>query len=221
MHKDHLEKMVLLDNTDINIVELLSRDSSLAPTQISKDLAKRGISLTPRSILNRLKRLDKQIIQGYTVILNPTLFESKYSVLILLKFVPSCNNDEVEKLNSILCDSPNCSFASRMFGGAADGYDCAYHLVYDTEQQFNLQFGLILDTFKGMIEHYQNYKSVIKKESPRSLRPTHDLGRDKMSMYVNKQSMYDPEYQRKIINQGYDEMVRSYVKQHHQILDEY
>jgi DNA-binding Lrp family transcriptional regulator len=95
-------------------------------------------SLTPRSVLNRIRRLEKhEIIQGYTVRLNPTLFETKHSVLILLKFVPSCNNDQIEKLSSILCDSPICSFATRMIGKAY-GFDHAYQLVCDTEQQFDL-----------------------------------------------------------------------------------
>lgn len=213
--------MVFLDNADMNIIELLSRDSRSRATQISKDLAKRGISLTPRSMLNRLKRLEKQIIQDYTVILNPTLFESKYSVLVLLKFMPSCNNEEIEKLNSILCDSPNCSFASRMFGVAADGYNCTYHLVYDTEQQFNLQFGSILDTFKLMIEQYQIYKSVIKKESPRVLQATQELKGDNMSVPVNKQPTNDLEYEQKLLNQRYDEMVRSLAEHFHQKLDSF
>lgn len=89
--------MASLDKTDMNILELLSRKSRSSATHISNDLSKKGISLTPRSVLNRIARLEKhEIIQGYTARLNPTLFKPKYNVLILLKFVPSCNNDEVE-----------------------------------------------------------------------------------------------------------------------------
>lgn len=82
-------------------------------------------ALTPRSVLNRLKKLEKvKIVQGYSVKLNTTLFETKCGMLILLKFVPSCDNGEIENLSSTLCDSPNCSVAIRLVGGA-NGYDCA------------------------------------------------------------------------------------------------
>lgn len=60
-----------------------------------------------------------------------------------------------------------------------------YHLVYDKEQQFNLQFGLIRDSFKNIIEQCYIYKSIIKKESLRVLLPTRDLKRDNVSMPVN------------------------------------
>ncbi len=58
--------MVVIDNIDINILELLSRDGRASATDISKDLAEKGLLLTSRSVLNRRKRLEKyKIIQGY------------------------------------------------------------------------------------------------------------------------------------------------------------
>ena len=130
--------MVVIDEIDSSILELLRIDSHSTAIQISNDLSKKGISFTSRSVLNRIARLEKNaIILGYTVRLNSTLFEPKHSVLILLKFVPSCNNDEIDKLSSILCNSPNCFFATILIG-RANGYDYAYHLVYDTKHQFDM-----------------------------------------------------------------------------------
>jgi DNA-binding Lrp family transcriptional regulator len=212
------KKMIEIDNIDSNIIDLLSKNSRSSATQISKDLSKRGISFTSRSVLSRITRLEKhEIIQGYNVRLNPTLFEPKYSVLILLKFMPSYNSEEIEKLSSILCDSPFCTFATRMIG-KADGFDYTYQLVCETEQQFDLQLGSILDTFKNMIEQCHTYKSMIMKESLRVLQPTKELKRDNMSASLNKQPTDDLEYTQNLLSQCSDEMVRSLAEQFHQKL---
>ncbi|MGH9986806.1 MAG: Lrp/AsnC family transcriptional regulator [Nitrososphaeraceae archaeon] len=213
--------MIEIDKIDSNIIDLLRRNSRSSATQISNDLSKKGISLTSRSVSTRISKLEEhEIIQDFTVRLNPTLFESKHSVLILLKFVPSCNNDEIEKLKTILCDSPICYFATRMIG-KADGFDYAYQLVCDTEQQVDLQLSSILDTFKDMIEQCHTYKSIIMKESLRVLQPTQDLKRDNMSVSVsaNKQPINDLEYIQNLLSQRSDEIARSIAEQHHQKLD--
>jgi DNA-binding Lrp family transcriptional regulator len=204
----------LLDNTDLHIIDLLTGNSRSSATQISNDLSKKGIPLTSRSVLNRIARLEKQkTIQGYTVRLSPTLFEQKYSMLVLLKFVPLCNDNEIEKLSSILYDSPICSFATRMIG-KADGFDYFYQIVCDTEQQFDLQLSSILDTFENMIEQCHTYKLAIMKESPRIPQPTQELKGNNTSV----QPTNDLDYEQNLLNQRYDEMVRSLAEQFHQKL---
>ena len=56
------------------------------------------------------------------------------------------------------------------------------------------------------------------KESLRVLQPTQDLKRYYMSVsvYVNKQPINDLEYEQNLLNQRYDEMVRSLAEQFHQ-----
>ena len=58
------------------------------------------------------------------------------------------------------------------------------------------------------------------KESLRVLQPTQDLKRYYMSVsvYVNKQPINDLEYEQNLLNQRYDEMVRSLAEQFHQKL---
>ena len=41
----------------MGILEILGRDSSVRPNQISSGLAEKNILLTPRSVLNRIKKL--------------------------------------------------------------------------------------------------------------------------------------------------------------------
>ena len=64
--------MVMMDNTDVGILEILGKDSSARPNQVSSGLAEKNINLTPRSVLNRIKKLEKHgIIQGYTFEIKP------------------------------------------------------------------------------------------------------------------------------------------------------
>jgi DNA-binding Lrp family transcriptional regulator len=186
--------MVMIDNIDVGILEILSRDSSARPNQISRGLAEKNILLTPRSVLNRIKKLEKhEIVQGYTLRLNPTLFECKESNMILLKFMPLYDNTDIYKLDSYLNDSSFCFFATRIIGGA-EGYDYAFHLVCDTQQQFNLQLGLILNTFRNLIERHQVYRLSIRKEIPRLLHYTHDLEGIDILNSINKEENYEQEY---------------------------
>ena len=46
----------MMDNIDVGILEILGRDSSARPNQISRGLAEKNILLTPRSVLNRIKK---------------------------------------------------------------------------------------------------------------------------------------------------------------------
>jgi hypothetical protein len=91
--------------------------------------------------------------------------------------------------------------------GRADGFDYFCQIVCDTEQQFDLQLSSILDTFK--IEQCHTYKLVMMKQLPHILQPTQELKGDIMYVPVNKQPTNDLEYEKNLLNQRYDEMVRS------------
>jgi DNA-binding Lrp family transcriptional regulator len=196
-----------MDNIDVGILEILGRDSSARPNQISRGLAEKNILLTPRSVLNRIKKLEKHgIIQGYTLRLNPTLFEE--SNMILLKFMPLYDNTDIDKLDSYLNSSSFCFFATRIIGGA-EGYDYAFHLVCDTQQQFNLQLGLILNTFRNLIECHQVYRLSIRKEIPRLLHYTHDLEGIDILNSINKEANYEQEYIHGLFIQCLDDAARS------------
>jgi DNA-binding Lrp family transcriptional regulator len=201
----------MMDNIDVGILEILGRDSSSRPNQISRGLAEKNMILTPRSVLNRIKKLKKHgIIQGYTLRLNPTLFEYKESNMTLLKFMPLYDNTDIDKLDSYLNSSSFCFFATRMSGGA-EGYDYAFHLVRDTQQQFNLQLGLILNTFRNLIERHQVYRLSIRKEIPRLLHYTHDLEGIDILNSVKKEADYEQEYIHGLLRQISDDNDRYYL----------
>jgi len=198
--------MVVIDNIDMNILELLSRDGRASATDISKDLAEQGMSLTSRSVLNRMKRLEKyRIIQGYTARLSPTLFARKESIMVLLKFVDSRDSADIRKLSSYLCESSFCFFATEMVG-EAEGYDFACHLGFDTVQKLDSQLKLILNTFGNLIAHYQVYKSKIIKE-PCVILCTHNSYGVKTLKPLGKQTP-ELDYIQSFLSQCMDDIAR-------------
>ena len=198
--------MVVIDNIDMNILELLGRDGRASATDISKDLAEQGMSLTSRSVLNRMKRLEKyRIIQGYTARLSPTLFARKESIMVLLKFVDSRDSADIRKLSSYLCESSFCFFATEMVG-EAEGYDFACHLGFDTVQKLDSQLKLILNTFGNLIAHYQVYKSKIIKE-PCVILCTHNSYGVKTLKPLGKQTP-ELDYIQSFLSQCMDDIAR-------------
>jgi DNA-binding Lrp family transcriptional regulator len=199
---------VRLDNIDLNILELLSRDGRAPTTQISKYLAKNGKSLTSRTVLNRIKRLEKyKIIQGYTAILKPSLFARKEIVTILLKFAPLHDNADIDKLNSHIRGLPFCFFATQIIGGAKK-YDYACSLLCDTKQQFDSQLELILNTFGNLISNYQVYNSKIIKQTPLVL-PFADNQEVKTLDSLREQPDDELEDIKNLISRSMDKNVRS------------
>jgi DNA-binding Lrp family transcriptional regulator len=205
--------MVRIDDIDVSILAFLRINSRTPASQIEEGLAKKGTRISSRSVLNRIKRLEKYgIIQGYTTTLNPRLFEKRENVTILLKFVPHSDNADIEKLSTYLRDTSFCFFAAKLTG-EANGYDYACHLVFDTKQQFDLQFKSILDTFSDLILHSQFYKSTIIKESPRGLPSAHELERVRTMHSLKKWPIDDPEYIQSLMRQSDADSVRDTLAQ--------
>lgn len=203
--------MVVIDNIDMNILELLSRDGRVSAIQISKNLAEQGISLTSRLVLNRMKRLEKyRIIQGYTARLSPTLFVRKESIMVLIKFVSTPDITAIRKLTTYLYKSPFCFFAIRMVG-EAERYDYACHLVFDTEQKLDLQLKLFLNTFGNLIAHYQVYKSKIEKETPLVLPSSHNMEGVNTSLSLNERTTDEQSYTHNKVSRYMDEMAEYFL----------
>lgn len=114
-----------LDIIDRGILSLLGKDSRSSGPEITKKLSEIQISLTDRAVLQRIARLqEKKIIQGYTTILHPSILAQKNTSLILLKFLPSAERIEIDKLDSYLIDAPFCLSAARLGGTAEFDYIC-------------------------------------------------------------------------------------------------
>jgi DNA-binding Lrp family transcriptional regulator len=157
--------MMSFDNIDRGILALLGKNSRSNAPMISKELSEIQISLTDRAVLQRIARLEeKKIIQGYTTTLNPYILAQKSTSLILLKFVPSVERIEIEKLDSYLIEASFCLSAARL-GGAAE-FDYVCQLVFDTKKQFDLMISVILRRFGSIISECVPYQSEIIKQVP-------------------------------------------------------
>lgn len=152
-----------LDIIDRGILALLGKDSRSSGPEISMKLSEVQISLTDRAVLQRIARLQKKkIIQDYTTILHPSILAQKNTSLILLKFLPSAERIEIDKLDSYLIDAPFCLSAARLGGTAEFDYIC--QLVFDTQKQFDLMLSVIIRRFARIISGYSVYRSEIIKQ---------------------------------------------------------
>jgi DNA-binding Lrp family transcriptional regulator len=200
--------LVVIDNVDKIIIEHLSRDSSVSTAHIHKDLTEKGILLSSRSVLNRIKRLEKhKVILGYTVRLNPALFAEKKSFIIMLKFVDFRDKPEISKLGSYLRESSFCFFATEMVG-EAERYDYACQLVFDSKEELDLQLGIILNTFRNLVADYQVYEANIIKQ-PCIISSTHSSYGVKTLKFPHKQMLDDPSCRQRFLMRCMDDMVRN------------
>jgi DNA-binding Lrp family transcriptional regulator len=199
---------VRLDRVDLILLELLSRDGRTPVTRISKCLAKNGESLTSRTVLNRIKRLEKyKVIQGYAAVLNLSLFRRKEIMLILLKFAPFHDKTDIDKLNSHVYGSSLCFFAAQLIGGT-EAFDYACYLLCDTRQQLDSELELIIHTFGNLISKYQvSYSKIIKQTPP--VFYSADIRGGKASGSPREQTDNELEEIQKLVSQSMDEAARS------------
>ena len=155
--------MFSMDSIDNGILALLGKNSRSNAPKISKELSEMQISLTDRAVLQRIERLeDKKIIQGYTTTLDPSILAQKCTCMVFLKFVPSVERNEIEKLDTYLIEASFCLSATRLGGAAKFDYSC--QLVFGTQKQFELMIGVILRRFGRIISECVPYQSEIIKQ---------------------------------------------------------
>ena len=172
-----------LDNIDIGILALLGRNSRSNGPKLSKELSEMQISLTDRAVLQRIERLEKKkIIEGYTIALHPSILAQKHTSLVLLKFMPSVDRIEIEKLDSYLIEAPFCLYAARIQGAKFD-YIC--QLVFDTQKQFELMLNVILRRFRNIISAYEFNRSEIIKQVPYGVSFDTSLERKKNALMIS------------------------------------
>lgn len=151
-----------LDSIDKYILDLLGKDGRLSGSQISKYLTDNRMKMTERGIVKRLKRLEeKNIIIGYSTIVNPIILAKKTCRVLFLKFKDSLSTTEgVNKLNRYIEESSFCLSAAILPEGDFD-YICEF--VFESQRQFAIESNNFLYTFKDLISEYHIYESKIIK----------------------------------------------------------
>jgi Lrp/AsnC family transcriptional regulator for asnA, asnC and gidA len=85
-----------MDDTDMEILRSLVENSRITISQMSKE-----IDIPDATISNRLKKLEKNAIKQYTLILNPETLGLKVTAIIIIQ-TESEKHENVEKELSIL-----------------------------------------------------------------------------------------------------------------------
>jgi Lrp/AsnC family transcriptional regulator for asnA, asnC and gidA len=85
-----------MDDTDMEIIRSLVENSRITISQMSKE-----IDIPDATISNRLKKLEKNAIKQYTLILNPETLGLKVTAIIIIQ-TESEKHENVEKELSIL-----------------------------------------------------------------------------------------------------------------------
>lgn len=85
-----------MDDTDMEILRSLVENSRITISQMSKE-----IDVPDATISNRLKKLEKNAIKQYTLILNPETLGLKVTAIIIIQ-TESEKHENVEKELSIL-----------------------------------------------------------------------------------------------------------------------
>jgi DNA-binding Lrp family transcriptional regulator len=171
----------LIDAVDKIILARLGRDARVSSREIANNLKELGHELTDRAIRHRLQRLERQgIIIGYSALLNPSLISDKINRTILLKFRYSRNLPSlIERLTEYLGKSTFCLFSSRLTGD----FDWICNLVFDSQEQYELESNNFLSIFSELISDLRTYESNTTKVSPYTVLDEQDLEFRKRRVY--------------------------------------
>ncbi len=166
----------MIDEIDKIILSHLGKNARISSQDIATNLQDLGFTITDRAIRQRLVRLEKKdVILGYSAILNPNMVSEKINRTILLKFKLTKETDELIKLLITYVEESNfCIYSSKLNGD----FDWICHFVFDSIEQYDLESHNLLNRFSGLISDFRSYESKTIKSSPYMIYGE-DEGKDK------------------------------------------
>lgn len=140
-----LPKQQKLDNSDLKIVEILSKN---ARTSIVDVAAKTGI--TSKTVINKLKRLEKErLIVGYRTEFNLEKLGYNYYKLHISTF--NTNQDNIKKLKQYFQQNPNVVYYDEVLGG----YDVEVEVQIENEEKLRNLIEDVRNNFSDIIRDYE------------------------------------------------------------------
>jgi DNA-binding Lrp family transcriptional regulator len=154
----------MTDEIDKIILSHLGKNARISSQDIAINLQDLGYSITDRAIRQRLARLEKKdIILGYSAILNPSVVSEKINRTIILKFKFTKKTEELTKLLEKYIEESNfCIYSSKLSGD----FDWICHFVFDSVEQYDLESNNFLNRFSSLISDFRSYESKMIKSSP-------------------------------------------------------
>ncbi|TAK19459.1 MAG: GAF domain-containing protein [Nitrosarchaeum sp.] len=154
----------MTDEIDKIILSHLGKNARISSQDIATNLQDLGYTITDRAIRQRLVRLEKKdVILGYSAILNPNVISEKINRTILLKFKLSKKTEDLTKLLIKYVEESNfCIFSCKLSGD----FDWICHFVFDSIEQYDLESNNFLNRFSDLISDVRSYDSKTVKSSP-------------------------------------------------------
>jgi Lrp/AsnC family leucine-responsive transcriptional regulator len=151
------------------ILSCLIENARISSQEIHKKLKSRGIKRTPRAILERINKLEKEAkIAGYTLKTQPKNFEGYVIRMILISFKTSpVFNERVAMFTSYLHKAPFAAFAGRTRGE----YDWINIKIFPNTKIANQESDTYRTVFGDIIDKYTAFDVTVVK-APRFIQAT-------------------------------------------------
>ena len=181
----------MIDEIDKIILSHLGKNARISSQDIAINLQDLGYTITDRAIRQRLARLEKKdIILGYSAILNPSVVSEKINRTIILKFKFTKKTEELTKLLEKYIEESNfCIYSSKLSGD----FDWICHFVFDSVEQYDLESHNFLNRFSRLISDFRSYESKTIKSSPYMIYGEEEAKEKKSKVYdiLNSLKKYD------------------------------
>jgi len=181
----------MIDEIDKIILSHLGKNARISSQDIAINLQDLGYTITDRAIRQRLARLEKKdIILGYSAILNPSVVSEKINRTIILKFKFTKKTEELTKLLEKYIEESNfCIYSSKLSGD----FDWICHFVFDSVEQYDLESHNFLNRFSRLISDFRSYESKTIKSSPYMIYGEEEGKEKKSKVYdiLNSLKKYD------------------------------
>jgi DNA-binding Lrp family transcriptional regulator len=159
------------DTEEINevILSCLIENARMSSQEIHKRLKSHGINRTPRAILERINKLEKEgRIAGYTLKTQPKNFEGFVIRMILISFKTSpIFNERVAMFTNYLRNAPFAAFAGRTRGE----YDWINIKIFPNTKIANQESDTYRTVFGDIIDKYTAFDVTVVK-APRFIQAT-------------------------------------------------
>ena len=171
----------MIDEIDKIILTELGKNARKSSLDISKSLQVMNHTITDRAVRQRLQRLEKKnIILGYSAILNPELISEKINRTVFLKFKITKNTSNlIKRLTGYVNESQFCTYSSRLRGD----FDWICHFIFDSIEQYDLETNNFLNKFSELVSDYRSYESDLIKTLPYTIYDEEEIREKKLRAY--------------------------------------
>jgi len=140
-----LSKEEKLDKSDLKIIELLSKNARISIVDIAQET-----SLTSKTIINKIKRLEKdKIVVGYRAEFNLEKLELKYYKIHISTF--NTTPEKIKRFKQYIQENPNIIYYDEVLGG----YDIEIEVQIENENKLRELIEEIRERFSNIIKDYE------------------------------------------------------------------